>query len=195
MGDSVIVDQIYRSCIVTFYGYETRVDLLLLDMTDFEIILGGMDWLSPYHSILDYRDKIVTLAMLELPRLEWKGSFVSASSLVISFLKARHMVEKGCLAYLAYVWDTTTEAPAIDSVPMVWEFSDVYPSDLSGMPPDRDIDFCIDLAPGEGIKVDPKKIEAVQSWPRPTTTTEIRSFLGLVSPVCGGLLIFCRAFD
>lgn len=33
---------------------------------------------------------------------------------------------------------------------------------------------------GEGNKVDPKKIEAVQSWPRPTTATEIRSFLGLV---------------
>ena len=31
----------------------------------------------------------------------------------------------------------------------------------------------------EGIKVDPKKIEAVQNWPRPTSVTEIRSFLGL----------------
>ncbi|XP_070056571.1 uncharacterized protein [Nicotiana tomentosiformis] len=32
---------------------------------------------------------------------------------------------------------------------------------------------------GEGIKVDPKKIETIQSWPRPTSVTEIRSFLGL----------------
>ncbi|XP_019256308.1 PREDICTED: uncharacterized protein LOC109234697 [Nicotiana attenuata] len=30
-----------------------------------------------------------------------------------------------------------------------------------------------------GIKVDTQKIEAVKSWPRPTTLTEIRSFLGL----------------
>ena len=30
-----------------------------------------------------------------------------------------------------------------------------------------------------GIQVDPKKIEAVADWPRPTTITEIRSFLGL----------------
>ncbi|XP_070056551.1 uncharacterized protein [Nicotiana tomentosiformis] len=44
VGDSVVVDQMYRSCVVTFCGYETRADLLLLDMTDFEIILG-MDWL------------------------------------------------------------------------------------------------------------------------------------------------------
>ncbi|XP_070044885.1 uncharacterized protein [Nicotiana tomentosiformis] len=40
MGDSVVVDQIYRSCVLTFCGYETREDLLLLDMTDYEFILG-----------------------------------------------------------------------------------------------------------------------------------------------------------
>ena len=32
---------------------------------------------------------------------------------------------------------------------------------------------------GEGIQVDPKKIEAVIEWPRPITVTEVRSFLGL----------------
>ena len=31
----------------------------------------------------------------------------------------------------------------------------------------------------DGIQVDPKKIEAVADWPRPTTVTEIRSFQGL----------------
>nr|XP_009799435.1 PREDICTED: uncharacterized protein LOC104245517 [Nicotiana sylvestris] len=38
------------------------------------------------------------------------------------------------------------ETPAIDSVPVVREFSDVFLSDFPGMPPDRDTDFCIDLA-------------------------------------------------
>ncbi|XP_070035976.1 uncharacterized protein [Nicotiana tomentosiformis] len=146
VGDSVVVDRVYRSCIVTFYGYKTREDLILLDMTNFEIILG-MDWLSQYHAILDCHAKTVTLAMRKLPRLEWKGSSVSASCRVISFLKARHMVEKGYLAYQDYIRDSTTETPAIDSVPVVREFSEVFPSDLPGMPPDRDIDFCIDLSP------------------------------------------------
>ncbi|XP_070005531.1 uncharacterized protein [Nicotiana sylvestris] len=132
---------------VTLYGYETRADLLLLDMTDFEVILG-MDWLSLYHAILDCHAKTVTLVMPELPRLEWKGSSISTSSQVITFLKARHMVKKGYLAYLAYVRDTTAETSMIDSVPVVLEFADVFPFDLLGMPPDRDIDFCIDLAPG-----------------------------------------------
>ncbi|XP_070025895.1 uncharacterized protein [Nicotiana sylvestris] len=147
VGDSVIVDRIYQSCVVTFYGFETRVDLLLLDMIDFEVFLG-MDWLSPYHAVLDCHAKTVSLVMPRLPRLEWKGSIVDTPSRVISFLKARHMVKKGCLAYLSYVRDTTAESPMIDSVLVVREFADGFPSDLSSMPPDRDIDFCIDLAPG-----------------------------------------------
>ncbi|XP_070050863.1 uncharacterized protein [Nicotiana tomentosiformis] len=146
VGDSVVMDRIYRSCIVTFYGYETRADLLLLVMTNFEVILG-MDWLSPYYAILDCHTKTDTLVMSELPRLEWKGSSVSTSSRVISFMKARHMVKKGCLAYLAYVRDTPAESPTIDSVPVVREFADVFSSDLPCMQPDHDIDFCIDLAP------------------------------------------------
>ncbi|XP_070036010.1 uncharacterized protein [Nicotiana tomentosiformis] len=66
---------------------------------------------------VDFHAKTVTLAMPELPRLEWK---------------ARHMVEKGCLAYLSYVKDTTAETPTIDSILVVREFSDVFPFDLPG---------------------------------------------------------------
>ncbi|XP_070046367.1 uncharacterized protein [Nicotiana tomentosiformis] len=73
VGDSVIMDRIYWSCIITFCGYETRADILLLEMTDFEIILG-MDWLSPYHAIQDWHAKTVTLAIPALLRLEWKNT-------------------------------------------------------------------------------------------------------------------------
>ncbi|XP_070032011.1 uncharacterized protein [Nicotiana tomentosiformis] len=147
VGDFVVVDQVYQSCVVNFCGYETKEDLLLLDMTDFEVILG-MDWLSPKHAIIDCHAKTITLAMLEFPRLEWRVSSISTSSQVISFLKARHMIEKGCLAYLAYLRDTTAETPTIDSVPVVWKFFDVFPADLPCMPPDHDIDFGIDLVSG-----------------------------------------------
>ncbi|XP_070040523.1 uncharacterized protein [Nicotiana tomentosiformis] len=106
-----------------------------------------MDWLSPYHAILDCHAKIVTLAIVAFPRLEWKGSSISSSNRVISFMKAQQMVEKSCLAYLAYVRDTTVETSSIDSVHVVREFPDIFPSDLPGLPPDHDIDFCIDLPP------------------------------------------------
>ncbi|XP_070057348.1 uncharacterized protein [Nicotiana tomentosiformis] len=66
MGDSIVVDCVYRSYAVTIGGYETIFDLLLLCMVDFDVILG-MYWLSPYHTILDYHAKTVTLDMPGLP--------------------------------------------------------------------------------------------------------------------------------
>ncbi|XP_070037272.1 uncharacterized protein [Nicotiana tomentosiformis] len=116
-------------------------------MVDFDVILG-MDVLSPYHAILDCHAKMVTLAISGLPQLEWKGIPGHYTSRVISYMKARRMVEKGCLAYLAHIRDSSADVPSIVSVPIVCEFPDIFPADLSGMPPDRDIDFCIDLGPG-----------------------------------------------
>ena len=39
--------------------------------------------------------------------------------------------------------------------------------------------FLVYVISGEGIRVDPQKIEAVSNWQQPTTVTEVRSFLGL----------------
>ena len=38
----------------------------------------------------------------------------------------------------------------MDSVPIVCEYPDVFPEELPGMPPDRDVEFLIDLLPGSG---------------------------------------------
>ncbi|XP_070029182.1 uncharacterized protein [Nicotiana sylvestris] len=147
VGDTIFVDRVYRSCVVTIGGLETRVDFLLLCMMDFDVILG-MHWLSLFRAILDFHAKTVMLAILGVPRIEWRGSTDFVSSRVISFLKAQRIVGKGCLSDLAFVRDVSIETPTIDSVLVVRDFLDVFLADLSGMPPDRDIDFGIDLVLG-----------------------------------------------
>ncbi|XP_070047058.1 uncharacterized protein [Nicotiana tomentosiformis] len=67
--DSIMVNRVYRSCVVSIGSCETRVDLQLLDMVDFDVILG-MDLLSPYHAILDFHAMTVRLCMPRFPRLE-----------------------------------------------------------------------------------------------------------------------------
>ncbi|XP_070058141.1 uncharacterized protein [Nicotiana tomentosiformis] len=150
VGDSIVVDRVYHICLVPNGSYDTMVNLLLLDMVDFNVILG-MDWLSPSHAILDYRAKSVTLSVTGLPPLEWRETLVHSTSKVISYVKARRMVEKGCLAYLAYIHAPSAEVPCTDSVPIVCEFLEVFPTDLLGIPPDRDIDFFIDLLQGAKV--------------------------------------------
>ncbi|XP_070045527.1 uncharacterized protein [Nicotiana tomentosiformis] len=147
VGDSILVDRVYRSCVVAIRGYDRRVDLLLLTKVDFDVILG-MDLLSSCHAILDYHAKTVTLAMSVMLRLEWRGSLDYVPSRVISYLKAQRKVEKRCLAYLAFVRDVGADTPTIEFVPVVRDFSDVYLVDLPGMPHDRDFDFGIDLVLG-----------------------------------------------
>ncbi|XP_060170867.1 uncharacterized protein LOC132601823 [Lycium barbarum] len=61
---------------------------------------------------------------------------------------AKTLVNKVCLAYLAHVRDTTVASPPLESIPIMSEFTEVFQSDLLSMPPDPDIDFCIDLDPG-----------------------------------------------
>ena len=61
VGESVIVEKVYRSFLVTFVESNTHVDLVILEMADFDVILG-MTWLSPNFAILDCNAKTVTLA-------------------------------------------------------------------------------------------------------------------------------------
>ena len=45
VGESVIVEKVYRSCPVTFMESNTYVHLVILEIFDFDVILG-MTWLS-----------------------------------------------------------------------------------------------------------------------------------------------------
>ena len=90
----------------------------------------------------------MTLAKPRTDPLVWEGDYISNPIHIISFLRAKGMVSKGCLTFLAHLKDDTSQVPSIESVSIVREFLDVFPTDLPGMPPDRDIDFCIDLEPG-----------------------------------------------
>ncbi|XP_070050832.1 uncharacterized protein [Nicotiana tomentosiformis] len=62
VGDFAVVDHVYRSCLVVIGGFKMRANQLLFSIVNFDLILG-MDWLSPYHAILDCHAKTMTLAM------------------------------------------------------------------------------------------------------------------------------------
>ncbi|WMV32682.1 hypothetical protein MTR67_026067 [Solanum verrucosum] len=81
-------------------------------------------------------------------KLEWEGVCKLKKSKIIASIQARKLVGQSCLAYLAHIRDVEVESPSIESIPTVSEFRGVFSNDLSGMPTDRDIDFCIDLEHG-----------------------------------------------
>ncbi|KAG5614600.1 hypothetical protein H5410_014424 [Solanum commersonii] len=59
--------------------------------------------------------------------------------------RARKLVFKGCIYHLVRVNDSSVETPHIQSVPVMSEFREVFPDDLLTIPPEREIDFSIDI--------------------------------------------------
>ncbi|XP_069145911.1 uncharacterized protein [Solanum lycopersicum] len=99
-------------------------------------------------STSDCNAKTVALAKPGTDPLLWEGEYTSTPVRIISFLRAKRIVSKGCLGFLAHLRDDTTHVPSIESVLVVREFLDMFPADIPGMAPKRDIDFCIDLELG-----------------------------------------------
>ncbi|KAL8091386.1 hypothetical protein AgCh_033845 [Apium graveolens] len=67
---------------------------------------------------------------------------------IVPLREAKRLLKKGNEAYLAYVMDTKNEVLNIQDIPIVNEFEDVFPENLPGLLPDREIEFAIELAPG-----------------------------------------------
>ena len=124
----------------------TSADLVELEMVDFNVILG-MDWLQSCYASVDYRTRIVCFQFTNEPILEWKGNSLALMGRFISYLKSRKMISQGYLYHLVWVKYSTLETPTLKSVPVVCEFPKVFPKDLPGVPPEREIDFGIDLLP------------------------------------------------
>ncbi|XP_011626954.1 uncharacterized protein LOC105421390 [Amborella trichopoda] len=59
MGGYLEIDIIFKHCGVVLKGHVLPIDLILVDIQDFDIILG-MDWLSTYYATINYHDKTVT---------------------------------------------------------------------------------------------------------------------------------------
>ena len=57
------------------------------------------------------------------------------------------MLRKGCQGYLEFVVDRRQERTQLEDIPIVKEFLDVFPDDISGLTPDRAIEFVIELIP------------------------------------------------
>ena len=147
LGHSFIVNRVYRDCPIKIREYEFLGDLIELSFREFDVILG-MDWLSRHQAIVDCRMKRVTLRTPNEEEVTFIGERSNHLSNVISAATARTMVRKGCEAYLAYVIDTVKARPSVSDIPTVSDFPDVFPEELPGLPPHREIEFAIDVVPG-----------------------------------------------
>ena len=123
-----------------------EADLIIIDLKGLDVILG-MDWLAANYASMDFFRKEVIFRRPGLPVVVFYGERRRTPSGLISAISARCLLQKLCTGYLAHVVDTRSSEMGLEDVPVVRDFPDVFPGDLPGLPPEREIDFPIDLVP------------------------------------------------
>ncbi|KAA0053531.1 Retrotransposon protein [Cucumis melo var. makuwa] len=121
---------------------------------------------------------------------------------LISILKAEKLLRKGCTTFIAHVIEVQEEKLKPKDVPIVIKFLDVFLTDLSGLLPDREMKFKIELLPGitpflqtlyriasselkelkvmflghvvsaDEVSVDKQKLEVIVNWEKPVKATK-----------------------
>jgi hypothetical protein len=101
-----------------------------------------MDWMTTYGGVIDCVNRAITLTTPEGKRIRYK------SQLDFNDIRLNHL--KGV---------------SLEEVHIVNEYPYVFPDELPGMPPDRDVEFLIDLLPGTGT---------IAKRPYPMSTDELK---------------------
>ncbi|KAA0035151.1 ty3-gypsy retrotransposon protein [Cucumis melo var. makuwa] len=127
-GEVLLSKEKIKACRVEIANHVLDVTLLVLDMQDFDVILG-MDWLSANDASIE------CFGIVCIPK-------------VISAMKASKLLSQGTWGILATVVDTRESEVSLSSEPVVREYPDVFPDELPGLSPPREIDFAIELEPG-----------------------------------------------
>ncbi|KAL8132071.1 hypothetical protein AgCh_007823 [Apium graveolens] len=158
--EKVIASEICPDCEVTIEGRHFSADLIPFKLGEFEVILG-MDWLSNHEEQIECKSKKVKLRTMDGEEVIFKGK--RQEKKFLTAIEARRLIRQGCKVYLAHVVDVEKESVRIEDILIVRDFLDVFPDELPGLPPDREIEFTIDLAPGtEPVSKAPYRMAPVE---------------------------------
>ena len=132
-GDTMISERIVPGSRLVIQNKDFPTDLIVLGIHDFYIVLG-MDWLSRHRATLDCYKKEVRLVQPEELGMIFRGIRREIAPSLINAMTAWKMLRKGCQGYLAFVVDKRQEGTRLEDIPIVKEFPNVFPNDISGLP-------------------------------------------------------------
>ncbi|KAI3727700.1 hypothetical protein L6452_16318 [Arctium lappa] len=117
---------------------------------------------------------------------------------IISSLKAHKFRANGYPSYLAYIVDAKKEKKTVEDVRIVRDYSDVFPEDLPGLPPERLVEFQIDLTPGAAsIACAPYRLAPTEMKEMMTQLQELleKGFIRPISSPWGAPVLFVKKKD
>ncbi|GKE24175.1 putative reverse transcriptase domain-containing protein, partial [Tanacetum coccineum] len=138
---------VFRGCTLGLLGHPFDIDLMPVELSSFNVIID-MDWLAKYHTLIVYDEKVVRIPYGDEVLIIRGDDCNTRSRLnIISCMNTQKYIQKGCQVYLAQVTSKkakdNSEEKRLEDVPIVHEFSEVFPEDLPGLPPARQVEFQI----------------------------------------------------
>ena len=147
-GEILLSEFYLKQVPITIKGVILHADLIAIEMKDFDVILG-MDFLAEHNAIINCYHRTVTFKPRNQEKFAFKGRPLLNPKMIISAMQAKRMISNGCTGFLASAVDKTKEVePSPEDVPVVKEYVEVFPEELPGLPPQREICFEIELLPG-----------------------------------------------
>ena len=135
-AEPITLNEACLQCPLTILGMEFKVDLICIPLKLLGVILG-MDWLTSHFVLLDCARKSVIFPEPGITR------FLKANRLKFS-------LHGGVQKYVFLNSISMSPEVNLTDIPIVKDFSEVFPSDVPGLPPIREVEFSIDITPGTG---------------------------------------------
>ena len=147
-----------RGCELEISGTLLTVDLRIMDMSEFDVILG-MGWLTVYRVVIDCERRRVTAYTRDGTRVVFQGGKHD-----ILPQTAYESKRQGQLAgWLASLTLEDEVRPDLDLPQVVRKYVDVFPDELPGPPTRRVVDFGIELHPGTSpVSMTPHRMAPVE---------------------------------
>ncbi|GJR14708.1 putative reverse transcriptase domain-containing protein [Tanacetum coccineum] len=123
-----------------------EIDLMPIELGTFDVIIG-MDWLVKHDAVIVCGEKFVRIPYGN-KTLIVEGNKGGSRLKIILYIKARKYVKQGCHLFLAHVTKKKSKENRMEYMPVIRDFPKVFPEELPGLPPLRQVEFRIDLVPG-----------------------------------------------
>nr|GEY23628.1 reverse transcriptase domain-containing protein [Tanacetum cinerariifolium] len=116
-----------------------EIDLMPIKLGTFDVIIG-MDWLVKRDAVIVCGEKVVRIPYGN-KTLMVEGDKGMSRLKVISCIKARKYIERGCHFFLAHVTEKKPKEKRLEDVPVIHDFPEAFLDDLLGLQPLRQVEF------------------------------------------------------
>nr|GEY97540.1 putative reverse transcriptase domain-containing protein [Tanacetum cinerariifolium] len=144
-GRVVSTNTILRGCALNLVNHLFEIDLMPIELGTFDVIIR-MDWLILHDAVIVCGKKEVHMP-LKKRALVVKGDDCVSRLKVVSCMKVKKYVDHGSYLFVAQVVEKEPAERRLEDVPIICKFPDVFPEDLPGLPPPRQVEFKIKLVP------------------------------------------------